>query len=106
MNKLLTLGMFNRQGMQAFNEGRYMDAVFQLNQAIMIASRMETPLHTAKVCNNLGLVHMGNGYKDEALASFRKAEEAAIAGAGPDNILHKRIVGNMEQLEQLEQMAV
>lgn len=100
MNKLLTLGMFNRQGMKAFNEGRYADAIFQLEQAAMIASQMESPLHTAKVCNNMGLVHMGNGRKVDALSSFLKAEEAAIRGAGPENVLHRTIVRNMNQLKQ------
>jgi hypothetical protein len=98
MNKLLTLGMFNRQGMKAFNEGRYEDAIFQLNQAGMIASQMKTSLHTAKVCNNIGLVHMGTGNRSEALIHFRQAEEAAVQGAGPGNSLHRTILRNMGQL--------
>lgn len=100
MNKLLTLGMFNRQGMKAFNEGRYADAMFQLNQAGMIARQMESPLHMAKVCNNIGLVHMGNGKSADAFASFRKAEKAAVEGAGPGNCLHRTILRNMDQLGQ------
>ena len=100
MNKLLTLGMFNRQGMKAFNEGRYGDAVFQLNQAGMIASQMESPLQMAKVCNNMGLVYMGNGRRVDALKNFLKAEEAAVRGAGVDNCLHKTIKRNMCKLKQ------
>jgi len=100
MNKLLTLGMFNRQGMKAFNEGRYADAMFQLSQAGMIASQLPSPLHMAKVCNNIGLVHMGNGRRADAFSSFRRAEKAAVQGAGVGNCLHRTILRNMDQLGQ------
>ncbi len=101
MNKLLILGMFNRAGMKAFNEGRFEDALFQLNQAGMIAGRMKTTLHTAKVLTNMGLVHMGTGDLEAAKVVFDRAAVAAIEGAGSGNVLHRTIVRNMDQLAQV-----
>lgn len=100
MNKLLTFGMFCRQGMKAFNDGRHMDALFQLSQAEMLAHQIKKPVHLAQVWNNIGLVQMTTGEKDKALAHFLKAAEAAVTGAGTGNVLHRAILRNMEQLEQ------
>lgn len=99
MSLLRRLGMLNRAGMRAFNEGRYNDAMFQLMQAKSIARQMESPLHEAKVRNNIGLVHQGAGNIDDALESFRLAAVFAVEGAGEGNILHKAIDRNMAKIE-------
>lgn len=100
MSSLKKLGILNREGMKAFNEGNVDDAMFQLVQANRIARQMGSPLHEAKVRNNIGLIHQGVGNKDEALACFRLAEKSAIEGAGNGNALHKIIVRNLSRLEQ------
>lgn len=100
MNYLKKLGMLNREGMKAFNTGRLDNAMFQLLQASHIARDMKSPLHEAKVRNNIGLVHQVTGNTDEALACFRLAERYAIEGAGAGNKLHKIIGRNKVRLEQ------
>ncbi len=99
MSKLHTLGLLNREGMKALNEGRSEDAIFQLIQADRLAKSMNSPLHEASVRNNIGLVHQQTGNIVEALACFRVAVESAVVGAGEGNILQKAIVRNMTRLE-------
>lgn len=107
MSRLRMVGMLNRAGMTAFNEGRTADALFQLVQADRLARSLELPLHEAKVRNNIGLVHQGTGNRDEALACFRLAARYAVKGAGEGNVLHKTIVKNLTRLkaEVVEQAA-
>lgn len=100
MNLLRQFGILNRQGMNAFNEGKPGDALFQLMQAAQLAHQMKSVLHEAKVHNNMALVHQGSGDNDKALVSFKKAEELAIEGAGEGNVLHRTIARNMAKLEQ------
>ncbi|QGY40009.1 hypothetical protein GM415_07680 [Pseudodesulfovibrio cashew] len=102
MSTLQQLGLLNREGMKSFNEGRVEDAMFQLSQASKIARQMGSPLHEAKVRNNIGLVFQGDGRRAEALACFRLAEKAAVKGAGEGNVLHKIITRNLTRLEQVE----
>ena len=99
MSRLKKLGMLNREGMKACNSGRSEDAMFQLIQADSIARSLKSPLHEAKVRNNIGLVHQLSGNIDEALACFRLAERSAITGAGTGNKLHKIIARNLTRLE-------
>ncbi|BCS88485.1 tetratricopeptide repeat protein [Pseudodesulfovibrio sediminis] len=99
MSQLHQLGMLNREGMKAFNDGRSDDALFQLIQADRLAKSMDMPLHEAKVRNNIGLVHQGSGNIEEALACFRLAANFAVEGAGDGNVLHKAIVRNLTRLE-------
>jgi len=101
MSRLKKLGMLNREGMKAVNGGRVDDAMFQLIQADRIARDMESPLHEAKVRNNIGLIHQVSGKFDEAFACFRLAEKSAIKGAGKGNMLHKIIARNLTRLEQV-----
>lgn len=100
MNRLLQLGHFNRTAMRAGNDGRVEDALFQLAQAETIARTMETPLHNAKVRNNMGLVNLMAGRLDEAQACFERAEDLAVAGAGEGNVLHRAIRRNMDQVRE------
>ncbi len=102
MSRLKKLGMLNREGMTAFNAGKADNAMFQLIQADRIARDLKSPLHEAKVRNNIGLVHQATGRTDEALACFRLAEQSAVAGAGKHTQLHKIIVRNLTRLEQAE----
>lgn len=101
MSRLKKLGLLNREGMKAVNEGKLDDAMFQLIQANRIARDLASPLHEAKVRNNIGLVHQVSGKIDEAKACFRLAEKSAIQGAGEGNTLHKIIVRNLTRLEQV-----
>lgn len=95
--------MLNREGMKACNEGRSDDALFQLLQADRIAKNLESPLHEAKIRNNIGLVHQVAGNDEEALACFRVAAGFAVEGAGEGNRLHKVIVRNLQSLESVIQ---
>ncbi len=99
MSELMILGMLNREGMKAFNAGRSDDAMFHLIQADRLARSMKSPLHEAKVRNNIGLVHQGDGKAEEARACFRLAAMHAVKGAGEGNVLHKTIIRNLDRLE-------
>ncbi|MCJ2165365.1 MULTISPECIES: tetratricopeptide repeat protein [unclassified Pseudodesulfovibrio] len=99
MSPLRALGVLNREGMKSFNSGRNDDALFQLIQAERLARTIGSPLHEAKVRNNIGLVYQGAGSPMEALTSFRLAAEQAVRGAGEDTQLHKVIVRNLVNLE-------
>lgn len=103
MSRLQKLGMLNREGMKACNSGRNEDALFQLIQADSIARSLKSPLHEAKVRNNIGLVHQLSGNNEEALACFRLAKRSAVAGAGTDTKLHRVIVRNLTRLESIVQ---
>ncbi|QJB55512.1 tetratricopeptide repeat protein [Pseudodesulfovibrio sp. zrk46] len=102
MSRLRTLGILNREGMKAANAGRVADAMFQLAQAAQIAETMDSPLHMAKVRNNIGLVNQQAGKFDEAKACFLLAEQSAVEGAGEGNILQRAIVRNMAHLDQAQ----
>lgn len=98
MSTLKKLGLLNRQGMRACNEGRCGDALFQLTQADHLARFMESPLHEAKVRNNMGLVYQMSGKYEEARVCFRIAADRAVAGAGDGNCLHRVISRNLDNL--------
>lgn len=100
MSHLRKLGMLNKEGMKSFNEGRMEDAMFQLTQASRIARQMSSPLHEAKIRNNIGLVYQSTGNTEEALVCFRLAEKSAVKGAGPGNSLQKVITRNLDRLQQ------
>lgn len=100
MTRLRKLGILNREGMKAFNEGKVDNAMFQLLQANRLAMDMKSPLHEAKVRNNIGLVHQGTGNAEEARACFRLAARSAVKGAGEGNKLHKIIARNLNRLEK------
>jgi len=100
MSGLKKLGILNREGMKACNQGRLEDAMFQLVQAGLIAKKMDSPLHEAKVRNNIGLVHQLTGDFDGARASFRLAQHFAVKGAGKGNSLEKTISRNLNRLER------
>lgn len=99
MSRLQKLGMLNREGMEACNAGKPDDALFQLIQADRLAQSMNSPLHRAKVRNNIGLVHQLSGNTEEALACFRLAVKSVVQGAGEDNALHRTISRNLGRLE-------
>ncbi|WP_319541847.1 tetratricopeptide repeat protein [uncultured Pseudodesulfovibrio sp.] len=99
MSLLRQLGLLNREGMKACNEGKLDDALFQLIQADRMAKEMDSRLHEAKIRNNIGLVHQVSGKKDEASACFKLAAHFAVEGAGEGNALHKAIVRNLTRLE-------
>ena len=99
MSPLKKLGMLNRQGMQSLNSGNCDDALFQLVQAERLARSMQSPLHEAKVRNNIGLVHQQSGNSMAAMVSFQVAWEQAVKGAGPDTRLHQVIKRNMSRLQ-------
>lgn len=101
MSRLKKLGQLNRDGMNALNCGKMDDAMFQLIQADRLARDMESPLHEAKVRNNIGLVHQAAGRNEEAMACFRLARQSAIAGAGVKTQLRKIIDRNLSRLEQV-----
>jgi len=98
MSTLKKLGLLNRQGMLACNEGRPEDALFQLTQADRLARTMQSPLHEAKVRNNMGLVYQMSGKFEEARVCFRMAADRAVAGAGDNNCLHRTINRNLDNL--------
>lgn len=100
MSNLQRLGLLNREAMKAFNRGNVEDAMFQLIQAGRLAHQMKSPLHEAKIRNNIGLVYQGSGNVEEARVSFRLAQKSAISGAGKDNFLHKVITRNLRRLEK------
>jgi hypothetical protein len=98
MSKLKKLGALNREGMRACNDGRPGDALFQLTQADSLARAMNSPLHEAKVRNNMGLVYQMSGKYEEARVSFHIAAGRAVEGAGEDNVLHRIIQRNLDAL--------
>lgn len=98
MSTLKKLGILNREGMRACNEGRPGDALFQLTQADRIARCMDSPLHEAKVRNNMGLVYQMAGKFEEARVSFQIAASRAVEGAGDGNCLHRVITRNLDSL--------
>ena len=103
MTQLHTLGLLNREGMKACNEGRTDDAMFKLVQADRLAQAMDSPLHEAKIRNNIGLVHQMAGKDEEALACYRLAAKNAVKGAGEGNSLHSVILRNLNRLESMLQ---
>ena len=102
MSQLKKIGMLNREGMAACNAGRIEDALFQLTQAERMARRLKSPLHEAKLRNNIGLVHQMAGNRDEALVCFRLAGRRAVEGGGQGNPLQRIIARNLDRLERIE----
>jgi Tfp pilus assembly protein PilF len=98
MSDLKKLGQLNREGMRACNEGRPGDALFQLTQADNLARSMNSPLHEAKVRNNMALVYQMSGKFEEARVSFRIAAGRAVEGGGENNSLHRVIMRNLDAL--------
>ena len=102
MKKLLLLGQLIRAGMDAGNDGRFDDALFQLSQAETLARALDRPLHVAKVHNNQGLVNAMAGNREAAMACFKRAEALAVETAGEGNVLQRAILRNMDALAQQE----
>lgn len=99
MSILKRLGLLNRAGMQACSEKRLDDALFQLIQAARVAKLMESPLHEAKVRNNMGIVHHLAGNPHEARRCYVLAERITREQAGTDNGLYRSIMNNMKRAE-------
>ena len=99
MHQLKKIGCLNREGMTACNAGRTGDALASLEEAGRLASEMGSPLHVAKIRNNVGLVHQMAGNYDEAASCFRQAERLAVEQAGDGNPLHRVVVRNLSRLE-------
>ena len=100
MSQLKKIGLLNREGMAACNAGHVEDALFQLTQAERMARRLKSPLHEAKLRNNIGLIHQVAGNRDEARVCFRLAMRRAAEAAGAGNPLHRIIARNLDRLEQ------
>ena len=100
MHQLKKIGCLNREGMTACNAGRTGEALASLEEAGRLAGEMDSPLHVAKIRNNLGLVHQMAGNFDEAAACFRQAGRLAVEQAGEGNPLHRVITRNLARLEQ------
>ena len=100
MSHLQKIGLLNREGMKSFNAGKLDDAMFQLIQADHIAQDMKSPLHKAKIRNNMGLVHQGLGNVSEAIVCFRLAEKYVVEGAGSSNKLYETVTRNRTRLVQ------
>ncbi|WP_207264860.1 tetratricopeptide repeat protein [Desulfovibrio sp. Huiquan2017] len=98
MSTLKQLGILNRDGMRACNEGRPGDALFQLTQADSLARSLNSPLHEAKVRNNMALVYQMSGKYAEARVSFRIAANRAVEGGGEDTGLYRAIMRNLDSL--------
>ncbi|WP_338668285.1 tetratricopeptide repeat protein [Pseudodesulfovibrio methanolicus] len=101
MSNLKKLGILNREGMRACNEGRSGDALFQLTQADSLARSLNAPLHEAKVRNNMALVYQMSGKYEEARICFRIAAGRAVDGGGQGNVLHRVIMRNLNSLTAL-----
>jgi len=99
MSELHQLGLLNREGMKAFNNGNIPCAMFQLAQAERLAQYMNSPLHQAKIRNNIGLIHQATGNTAEALACYRLAARSAMVGAGDGSKLQRIIERNLAKLE-------
>ena len=103
MSQLKKIGMLNREGMAACNAGRIEDAPCSSSpQAERMARRLKSPLHEAKLRNNIGLVHQMAGNRDEALVCFRLAGRRAVEGGGQGNPLQRIIARNLDRLERIE----
>ncbi|MDD3311366.1 tetratricopeptide repeat protein [Pseudodesulfovibrio sp.] len=100
MHQLKKIGLLNREGMAALNDGRMDDALNRLLEADRIAREQQQPLHEAKVQNNLGLVHQAAGRYPEAESCFRQAVRIAVERAGSGNILHRTIARNLARLDE------
>lgn len=96
MSNLKRLGLLNRAGMQACGEKRLDDALFQLNQAAKVAAQMQSPLHEAKVRNNMGIVHTLAGNVDQARECYDVAARITREQAGTDNGLYRSIMRNLQ----------
>ncbi|WP_272699218.1 tetratricopeptide repeat protein [Desulfovibrio sp. Fe33] len=106
MSSLKKLGMLNREGMRACNEGRPGDALFQLTQADSLARSLNSPLHEAKVRNNMGLVYQVSGKYEEARVSYRIAASRAVEGGAEGTGLHRVIMTNLGSLPAARSRAV
>jgi len=100
MHQLKKIGLLNREGMDAFNDGRTDVALNRLLEAWGLARELGQPLHEAKVGNNIGLVHQAAGRHHEAETCFREAARIAVERAGAGNILHRTIARNLARLDE------
>lgn len=97
MKDVLRLGLLIRAGMKAASEDRLEDAVFQLHMALSMARGMDSPLHEAKVRNNLALVHQLRDDLNAARSELRQALEIVENSVGQDNILYRKIADNLDK---------
>lgn len=98
MSALQSLGMLNREGMKACNQGKFEDALFKLNQALDIAEKTERHIQHVIVKNNMGLVYQLMGKPDQAKACFKLALQEAEAHMPLDSQPAKKIKQNLEAL--------
>lgn len=95
------IGLMNKEGMRACNEGRLEEALDLLQRAVNQARLLGVVMYEAKLRNNLGLVFGMSGRAWEARVHLRLALAQVEGRIGRDNRLYGRIEKNLRAVRDL-----
>lgn len=88
-----------RAGMEALNQGRPQDGLVKLQAALKQAQEFGSPIHQAKIRNNMALAFQDLGLPDQARKNYALALHLVAARVGSDNYLYRSISRNLDTLE-------
>lgn len=89
------ISIYNKRGMEAYRQGRIDDALSDLEEAVRLAFFRGVPVHAAKLRNNLALVLLASGRREQARKELRTALDEVERRIGRDNKLYGVIERNM-----------
>ncbi len=95
----VALSKLINEGMIACNDGRYHEAALLLDEALGQAERLGSPVHQAKIRNNLGLVFQLQGRREDARQAFSQALAGVEKRVGRCNRLYDSIQSNLRRLD-------
>jgi tetratricopeptide (TPR) repeat protein len=90
--------LLKQNGKEAFNKGRYEDALYYLGMAADRARLAGTPLQEADIRNTIGLVFRDLGNPSQAEIHFKLALSLIEKKAGDDAPLYSVVTANLKGL--------
>ncbi|NDY58127.1 tetratricopeptide repeat protein [Desulfovibrio sulfodismutans] len=96
--------LLKQNGKEAFNKGRYEDALYYLGMAADRARLIGAPLQEADIRNIIGLVFRDLGNPSQAEIHFKLALSLIEKKAGDDAPLYSDVTANLKNLHNAAEM--
>jgi tetratricopeptide (TPR) repeat protein len=92
---LKTIGNLSRTGMEAGNNGDFVKAFSNLEDALSLSRDLNKTCLEAKLLNNTGVLHTMNGAWDMALLAYERSMQMVSDRYGTRNVLYKTLQKNI-----------
>ncbi|MCG8532392.1 MAG: tetratricopeptide repeat protein [Desulfovibrionales bacterium] len=91
------ISAMNKAGMQAMQDGNYINAEFMMHQAIRRAESLGVDTYVAKLKNNFGIILNMQGKHTEAAGYLSEALHTIEQKIGTENKLYNTIESNLRE---------